>query len=74
LRTTELLENPEQRVGIDVGILKYAHDSDGHAVGSLNLFDECKRLERAQRKLSRKQHGSANYLKQQRVSLDATPT
>ncbi|MGA9399352.1 RNA-guided endonuclease InsQ/TnpB family protein [Haladaptatus sp.] len=54
-------------VGIDVGILKYAHDTDGTAVGSLDLSDERERLEREQRKLSRKQHGSVNYRKQQRV-------
>jgi len=33
-------ENPETCVGIDVGILKYAHDTDGTAVGSLDLSDE----------------------------------
>ncbi|SIR72223.1 putative transposase [Haladaptatus litoreus] len=54
-------------VGIDVGILKYAHDTDGTAVESLDLSNERERLERAQRDLSRKQHGSANYCKQQRV-------
>ncbi|WP_435156289.1 RNA-guided endonuclease InsQ/TnpB family protein [Haladaptatus sp. DFWS20] len=54
-------------VGIDVGILKYAHDTDGTAVESLNLSDERERLERAQRALSRKQHGSANYRRQQRI-------
>jgi len=59
-------ENPEKCVGIDVGILKYAHDTDGTAVGSLDLSDERERLEREQRKLSRKQHGSANYEKQRR--------
>ena len=53
-------------VGIDVGILKYAHDTDGTAVESLDLSDERERLEREQRKLSRKQHGSANYEKQRR--------
>jgi putative transposase len=60
-------ENPERCVGIDVGILSYTHDSDGFSVGSLDLSDERDRLERAQRKLSRKQHGSTNYRKQQRV-------
>jgi putative transposase len=60
-------ENPEQCVGIDVGILKYAYDSDGMAVGSLDLSDERERLEREQRKLSRKDHGSVNYRKQQRI-------
>ena len=54
-------------VGIDVGLLKYAHDSDGTAVESPDLSDERERLEREQRKLSRKEHGSANYRKQQRV-------
>jgi putative transposase len=59
-------ENPEKCVGIDVGILKYAHDTDGTAVGPLDLSDERERLEREQRKLSRKQHGSNNYEKQRR--------
>ena len=59
-------ENPEQCVGIDVGILKYAHDTDGTAVGSLDLSDERERLEREQRSLSRKQHGSNNYETQRR--------
>jgi len=54
-------KKPEQCVGIDVGILKYAHDTDGTAVGSLDLSGERERLEREQRKLSRKQHGSNNY-------------
>ncbi|MEZ3170119.1 transposase [Halorubrum sp. RMP-47] len=57
-------ENPDRCVGIDVGILKYAHDTDGRAVGSLDLQDERKRLKREQRSLSRKQHGSNNWEKQ----------
>jgi putative transposase len=60
-------ENPERCVGIDVGILKYAHDTDGTVVESLDLSEERERLERAQRDLSRKQHGSANWEKQRRV-------
>ena len=60
-------ENPERCVGIDVGILNYTHDTDGLAVGSLDVADDRDRLERAQRKLSRKEHGSANYRKQQQV-------
>ncbi len=60
-------ENPEKCVGIDVGILSYTHDSDGFSVGSLDLSEERERLEREQRKLSRKEHGSANYRKQQCV-------
>ncbi|WP_394740119.1 RNA-guided endonuclease InsQ/TnpB family protein [Natronococcus roseus] len=57
----------EDCVGIDVGILKYAHDTDGTAVERPGLSDERDRLEREQRKLSRKEHGSQNYRKQQRV-------
>jgi putative transposase len=60
-------ENPDRCVGIDVGILSYTHDSDGFSVGSLDLSDERERLERAQRDLSRKEYGSNNYRKQQRV-------
>ena len=55
-------ENPEKCVAIDVGILKYAHDTDGTAVGSLDLSKE-----RAQRELSRKEHGSNNWEKQRKV-------
>ncbi|MEF8851336.1 MAG: transposase, partial [Haloarculaceae archaeon] len=59
----------ENMVGIDVGILKYAHDTDGTAVESLDLTDERDRLEREQRNLSRKEHGSTNREKQrQRVA------
>jgi putative transposase len=46
--------------------MKYAHDTDGTAVGSLDLADERDRLEREQRKLSRKEHGSNNWEKQRR--------
>ena len=59
-------ESPEKCVGIDVGILKYAHDTEGTAVGPLDLSDDPERLEREQRKLSRKQHGSNNYETQRR--------
>ena len=59
-------DNPETMVGIDVGILKYTHDTDGLSVGSLDLSDERERLEREQRALSRKEHGSANYERQRR--------
>jgi putative transposase len=59
-------ENPTEAVGIDVGILKHTHDTDGVAVGSLDLSAEQDRLEHEQRCLSRKEHGSANYEKQRR--------
>jgi len=60
-------EKPEQVVGIDVGILKYAHDTDGCAIESPDFSDERERLERAQRDLSRKKHGSNNWEKQRQV-------
>ena len=65
--TPEKPKTPEKVVGIDVGILKYAHDTDGYAIESPDFSDERERLERAQRNLSRKQHGSANWEKQRRV-------
>jgi putative transposase len=51
------LRAPEKCVGIDVGILKYAHDTDGTTIESLGLPDERERSEREQRELPRKQHG-----------------
>jgi putative transposase len=62
--TPEKPENPERCVGIDVGILKYAHDTDGRAFDSLDLTAERERLQREQRKLSRKEHGSHNWEEQ----------
>jgi len=47
-----------------VGILKYAHDTDGRAFESLDLTTERERLQREQRKLSRKEHGSHNWEQQ----------
>ncbi len=67
-------KNPERCVGIDVGILKYAHDTDGTAVGSLELATERERLEREQRKLSRKQHGSNNWEKQRQCVAECHAT
>ena len=65
--TPEKPETPEKVVGIDVGILKYAHDTDGYAIESPDFSDERERLERAQRDLSRKEHGSANWEEQRQV-------
>jgi len=59
--------SPRKVVGIDVGILKCAHDTDGYAIESLDFSEERERLERAQRDLSRKEHGSANWEKKRRV-------
>jgi putative transposase len=64
--TPEKPTTPEKVVGIDVGILKYAHDTDGYAIESPDFSDERERLERAQRNLSRKKHGSANWAEQRR--------
>lgn len=70
----ETPDNPPEKpdeltdgVGIDVGILKYAHDSDGTAVESPDLSDERERLERAQRNLSRKERGSNNWEEQRKT-------
>ncbi len=65
--TPENPENPEKVVGIDVGVLKYAHDTDGYAIEKPEFSDERERLERAHRDLSRKEHGSANWEKQRQV-------
>ena len=66
-QTPEKPADPERCVGIDVGILKYAHDTDGTAVESLDLSAERERLERAQRDLSRKEHGANNWEKQRKI-------
>jgi putative transposase len=65
--TPEKPETPEKVVGIDVGILTYAHDTDGYAINSPDFNDERKRLEHAQRDLSRKKHGSSNWEKQRQI-------
>ncbi|OSO93880.1 transposase [Halorubrum ezzemoulense DSM 17463] len=65
--TPEKPETPEKVVGIDVGILKYAHDTDGYAIESPNFSNERERLERGQRDLSQKEHGSANWEKQRQI-------
>jgi putative transposase len=53
--------NTTNSVGIDLGILNYIHTTDGKTVDWLDLEDDCERLRREQRKLSRKQKGSNNY-------------
>ncbi|ELZ48811.1 IS1341-type transposase [Halorubrum coriense DSM 10284] len=53
-------------VGIDLGITTFIHDSDGREIGRLDLSEDRERLERAQRSLSRKQHGSNNWSEQRR--------
>ncbi|MCL9818121.1 RNA-guided endonuclease InsQ/TnpB family protein [Natronocalculus amylovorans] len=58
-------------VGIDLGILNYIHTSDGKTVDWLVLEDEYERLQREQRNLSRKEHGSNNYEKQRQKVAQA---
>jgi putative transposase len=53
-------------VGIDLGILNYVHTSDGLSLESLNLDSEYERLKKAQRVLSRREHGSNNWEKQRK--------
>jgi putative transposase len=65
--TPEKPETPEKVVGIDVGILTYAHDTDGYAIESPDFSEERERLERAQLDLSRKEHGSVNWEKQRKT-------
>lgn len=72
--TPESPENPKNVVGIDGGILKYAHDTDGHTIGSVDLSDERDHLKREQRKLSRKD-GTRTTTRNSAVALpSATPT
>ena len=65
--TPEKPTDPDRCVGIDVGILKYAHNTDGYAIESPDFSDERERLERAQRDLSRKEHGSTNWETQRQI-------
>lgn len=52
-------------VGVDVGIVNYAYDSDGKVTPHPHNIDEkLKRLRREQRRLSRKKKGSRNREKQ----------
>ena len=53
-------------VGIDLGIFSYIHTSNDLAVDCLDLMDGYDRYGREQRKLARKEHGSANWEKRRR--------
>ncbi|MFB6227587.1 MAG: RNA-guided endonuclease InsQ/TnpB family protein, partial [Halobacteriales archaeon] len=55
---------PEDCVGVDLGITSYIHTSENMSVDTLDLSDEYDRYAREQRKLDRKEHGSANWEKQ----------
>ena len=56
--------NPDDTVGLDLGVLNFVHDSEGRSVGRLDLSDERTRLEREQRSLSRKEYESNNWERQ----------
>jgi putative transposase len=53
--------DPEDTVGIDLGITKFIHDSDGRSFGSLDEQRDRNRIECRHRDLSRKEHGSNNW-------------
>jgi putative transposase len=57
---------PEDCVGVDLGITRYIHTSENLSVDMLELSDEYDRYAREQRKLDRKEHDSANWEKQRR--------
>jgi transposase, IS605 OrfB family, central region len=63
---------PQDCVGVDLGITNYIHTSENLTVDTLDLSDEYERLRREQRNLSRKQHGSNNWEKQRRKVAKAT--
>lgn len=59
----------EDTVGIDLGISNFIVDSEGRSIQRLDLTDDRERVEREQRKLSRKEHGSNNWeLQRQNVA------
>lgn len=53
--------NPKDTVGIDVGITKLIHDSDGRAITPIDESRIWNRIEKRQRELSRKEYGSNNW-------------
>ncbi len=55
---------PQDCVGVDLGITSYIHTSDNLTVDTLDLSEEYDRLRREQRMLSRKQHSSHNWEQQ----------
>jgi putative transposase len=56
--------SPEDCIGVDLGITSYIHTSENLSVDTLDLSDEYDRYAHEQRKLDRKEHGSANWKKQ----------
>ena len=65
---------PQNCVGVDLGITSYIHTSENLSVDMLELSNEYDRYAREQRKLDRKEHGSANWEKQRRKVAQAKRT
>lgn len=66
------LTNGQSHLGLDLGIKSFAVDSDGNEYANPKYQEQyARRLARAQRSLSRKKKGSANYRKQ-RVKVAKT--
>ena len=66
--------DPDDCIGVDLGITSYIYTSENLSVGTLDLSDEYDRYAREQRKLSRKEHGSSNWEKQHRKVAQAKRT
>ncbi|MCU4717317.1 RNA-guided endonuclease InsQ/TnpB family protein [Halapricum hydrolyticum] len=66
--------DPEDCVGVDLGITSYIHTSENLSVDTLDLSDEYDRYAREQRRLARKEHGSANWENQRRKVAQAKRT
>ena len=66
--------DPEDCVGVDLGITSYIHTSENLSVDTLDLSDEYDRYGREQRKLDRKEHWSENWEKQRRKVAQAKRT
>nr|WP_148702003.1 RNA-guided endonuclease TnpB family protein [Candidatus Nitrososphaera evergladensis] len=63
-KSTFCFIDPRKSVGIDLGITKFAHDSNNRIVDNpLFLTSMAKPLRRAQRQLSRREKGGHNYQK-----------
>lgn len=63
--------NPEETVGIDLGILKFTHDSNGVAVTPLDESNDRERIDHRHRELSRKEHDSSNWENARRKLAEA---
>lgn len=53
--------DPEDTVGIDLGITAFIHDPDGRAVHAFDEKADRERIDRRHRDLSRKDRGSQNW-------------